>query len=809
MVMRKRLPYMLLVLSLLLSLMTPGVLAADETQTASTATLQFIYPEDVPKDEVNLNVYKGVPIWYQKNSALTVEDVPEALTNPSKEEYPALEELEPDENGNYTADTAGGYCYFVRGKEPSQYYNIIKLFVVSEKDLQAGNKKILVKTGPMAGSGFETGNNNPVGANGETAPEGFDQGVQHLVPIEGTDEMEHLMGTDGLVGYKPFTTPAFQEGRAMYQATTQDEMMDFIHEYAGKSNYMHVYSMGTTSNLHYDYPVLVFTKKDIPAGATMEQAAQILKDGGKPIVWQQAQIHPYEPAAGESALVMIQDLCGDYGKRILDSIDVVMVPRINVEGGFLFWRGDYNGVDMNRDHMVASSEQTAMLHDTFYTFMPHVVIDNHEFFFSEVGNYENDPERFLLNDFQITGATSLNDDPKITDLTTNVVVDKMHADLKATGFRPYHYGVTSNNPIGRAYYGLAGTISILIESHGADGALFAFPRRVYGQVVSTKSIYESTAEYADEIISAVDNARQSVIEKGRTYSEDDVLVLKQSASGAVKSPTPLPEHLADIYGNIETIGSNAISLQDTIVRSRPRPTAYVVDASQPWVDQLLEILSHHDAEYFRLPAGSTATLQQYYFIEADGTKSCIAGLRDAEPVTFENGAIAIPMDQAAGTVIGMLMEPDVGDSARYNGTLYQYGLVGYDDTTKNIPIYRYTGDNPRTSLLESSKPTQPVEPEPTQPVEPEPTQPAEPEPTQPVEPEPTQPAEPEKPGIEPQVPVGGNSYTVKAGDSLWKIAKAELGSGTEWTRIYEANKAVIKNPNFIRVGQELTIPVKY
>ncbi len=766
--MRKRFLSILCILSLLLSMMIPGAFAAEGTQNESTVTLQFVYPEDVPQDEVNLSVFKGVPIWYQKNSAATVEDVPEVLTNPTNPSYPALEELTPAENGTYIVDSTGGYCYFVRGKEPSQYYNIIKLFVVSEQDMQAGSKEILVKTGPMAGSGFETGNNNPVGANGETAPAGFNQGVQHLVPIEGTDEMEHLMGTEDLVGYEPFTTPAFQEGRAMYQATTQSEMMDFIEEYAAKSDYMHVYSMGKTSHYNYDYPILVFTKQNIPDGATMEQAAQILKDGGKPIVWQQAQIHPYEPAAGESALVMIQDLCGDYGEDILDRIDVVMVPRINVEGGFLFWRGDYNGVDMNRDHMVVSSEQTAMLHDAFYTFMPHVAIDNHEFFFSEVGNYENDPERFLLNDFQITGATSLNNDPEVTNLTTNVIVDKMHSDLKATGFRPYHYGITSNNPIGRAYYGLAGTISILIESHGADGALFAFPRRVYGQVVSTKSIYESTADNAAAIVSAVTAARQSVVEKGRTYSEDDILVLKQSASGARKSPTPLPEHLADIYGNIETTGSNAISLQDTVERSRPRPTAYVVDASQPWIDQLLEILSHHNAEYFRLPAGSAVSLQQYYYIEPDGSKSCIAGLRDAEIVTFENGAIAIPMDQESGTVIGMLMEPDVGDSAQYNGTLYQYGLVGYDETTKNIPIYRYTGNDPHTSLLENSVPVQP----------------------------------------DPQVPASGNSYTVKAGDSLWKIAKNVLGSGTEWTRLYEANKDIIANPNFIQVGQVLTVPAQ-
>jgi nucleoid-associated protein YgaU len=52
-------------------------------------------------------------------------------------------------------------------------------------------------------------------------------------------------------------------------------------------------------------------------------------------------------------------------------------------------------------------------------------------------------------------------------------------------------------------------------------------------------------------------------------------------------------------------------------------------------------------------------------------------------------------------------------------------------------------------------------------------------------------------------------YTVKAGDSLSRIARFFYGSGTElfWRRIYDANVAIIgANPNLIRPGQQLTIP---
>lgn len=50
------------------------------------------------------------------------------------------------------------------------------------------------------------------------------------------------------------------------------------------------------------------------------------------------------------------------------------------------------------------------------------------------------------------------------------------------------------------------------------------------------------------------------------------------------------------------------------------------------------------------------------------------------------------------------------------------------------------------------------------------------------------------------------TYTVVAGDSLSKIAKREYGDANEWKRIYEANRHIIKNPDLIYPGQELSIP---
>ena len=49
------------------------------------------------------------------------------------------------------------------------------------------------------------------------------------------------------------------------------------------------------------------------------------------------------------------------------------------------------------------------------------------------------------------------------------------------------------------------------------------------------------------------------------------------------------------------------------------------------------------------------------------------------------------------------------------------------------------------------------------------------------------------------------TYTVKSGDCLWTIAKKYYGNGAQYTKIYNANKDKISNPNLIYVGQVLTI----
>ena len=50
------------------------------------------------------------------------------------------------------------------------------------------------------------------------------------------------------------------------------------------------------------------------------------------------------------------------------------------------------------------------------------------------------------------------------------------------------------------------------------------------------------------------------------------------------------------------------------------------------------------------------------------------------------------------------------------------------------------------------------------------------------------------------------TYTVKSGDTLSAIAKAQLGSAGDYMKIYDANRDQLSDPDKIKPGQVLKIP---
>ena len=61
---------------------------------------------------------------------------------------------------------------------------------------------------------------------------------------------------------------------------------------------------------------------------------------------------------------------------------------------------------------------------------------------------------------------------------------------------------------------------------------------------------------------------------------------------------------------------------------------------------------------------------------------------------------------------------------------------------------------------------------------------------------------------QPSTAASEQSYTVKPGDTLSKIAKQYYGDPNAYMAIFEANRDQLKDPDMIRVGQVLKIPAQ-
>ncbi|HET6598780.1 MAG TPA: M14 family metallocarboxypeptidase, partial [Burkholderiaceae bacterium] len=296
-----------------------------------------------------------------------------------------------------------------------------------------------------------------------------------------------------------YGTPAFTPGHAGF--TSNAELHAFVrglvNEGAGRAGapIVHLVPLGS-SQKGVPIEALHFTRGDRPA-----PRSTVLLVG---------QQHGDEPAGAEALLVVAQELAQGRLGRVLDRVDVVILPRANPDGAALGRRPSASGIDINRDHLLLRTPEAQALAKLARQFDPAVVVDAHEY--SAIGPWLAKFDAVPAADALLQYATVANLPPFVTKAAEEWFRRPLVKRLNEEGLRTDWYRTTSADlndrkvsmggvqpDTERNVAGLRNAVSLLIETRGIGLGAAHFGRRVFTQVTAIENVLANAAAHAGDL----------------------------------------------------------------------------------------------------------------------------------------------------------------------------------------------------------------------------------------------------------------------------------------------------------------------
>lgn len=493
----------------------------------------------------------------------------------------------------------------------------------------------------------------------------------------------------------PFRTPGFTPGQKEF--TSQKQMMDFLHRLNRDSDLMRMETIGHSLEGR-EIPLLLFTTSE-------NEAARDFKY--KPTVWLHAQLHGNEPAAGESALIMAEKLASEsLGRKLLNDINVVIIPRMNPDSAFYFERLSVTQLDGNRDHMNLEMPELRAIHSAFNHFQPEIVIDAHEYEATPQYNHIGAEGALKYHDVTILPAKNLNVPEIIRKKSEEWFISSAYKDLKKAGLSHGHYYTVKapkgkkpiiteggvNAGTGRNTFGLKPSFSILVETLGIGIGRDTFRRRVVGQVTTHTSILRKAKEHAADIKAVVKDVRDDIRDKGRLGENNGRIVLK---SRNIEMEDQSMKAIDIAEGKVIDIPIRYFSSTDSIpTMTRTRPNAYIMPPGYHRIATKLSILG---IKVQKLKETQELEVECYNILDKDvdhseeGMRIKVRTKIEKKRLLFTKGSYVMSGAQPTAHLLSLALEPESDASYIAQG----YFPLGVNE---EIPIYRYM--NPLTFALE-------------------------------------------------------------------------------------------------------------
>ena len=560
---------------------------------------------------------------------------------------------------------AGAYRYVAEG---SGFYGADQMIFFSEKE-KAKGKIVSVIAIPRGGRGYEP--TDPVRY--------LAAGVLEKIAPSGEKDFSEY----GEV----LQTPSFSSHLAAHETAHQEDVEAYLEKETARTPDAYFFSAGKSGKYGYEIPMILLTETDLSAAKTVFAAARLMKKNGKVKIYYQAQIHGNEPAACEGALASLHALCGEWGKKILKTADLIVLPRLNPDGARDCTRNESaRKANLNRDMFSAVCAETKASHRVIRYFQPEVVIDAHEY------TSKNELSEAAYNDILMSTGGGINNGPGVRGLGVRMMRRAMDR-LGENSIRAFAYnnvdtpkkGAAANsiNPAtGRLFHGLGGALSFLVESRGIRMGKNCYRRRTVSQYLACTDLIDFAASHAQEVKRTVSEEREELSRRGSAYSEKNLFVLRGETSQLPGHSFTLAQPRYDYYTGRLTDPAARVRVYfiDEALQSRPLPLAYWVPKGEKWEKRVREQLSVLGISFTEEAPGASRSLLQY-----SGTQEEIALLPEKE-VSFPKGAICVPMAQTNMLYAAYLFEPDIGDAREGAVSLVQTGVIGAENGV--FPIYR-------------------------------------------------------------------------------------------------------------------------
>ncbi|HEV2042410.1 MAG TPA: M14 family metallocarboxypeptidase [Casimicrobiaceae bacterium] len=470
-------------------------------------------------------------------------------------------------------------------------------------------------------------------------------------------------------------TPAFATGKTDF--TSQGELEAFVDDLSRRSRDLRVRIAGYSQE-HRVISLLVFAHPAAASGGDVQK-------NGKPTVLIIGQQHGNEPAGSEAALALAAELSASPRARILDRVNVVIVPRANPDGAYHFVRGLKNGADVNRDHLLEGTPEGRALGHVFVEYQPDVVLDCHEFgvktrWFEKFGGLQR-------HDALIQYATVSNLSPALTELAETVFRQPLIKELSARGLSQSWYYASSydmNDKVvsmggvvpdtGRNIAGLRNAVSFLIETRGVGIGRAHFKRRVQTHLIAMNSMLDSAAANGPAVMALVRQVRADVAAAAGVGE----LVIAGSAT-LTRHTLELVDPETGAYKSVEVDWRSALEMQ--VRQKRSRPYGYLLPASEVEAATRLVHLgatvlrvqqdAHVVGERYRIMRMQESKKEDVRRNDDDGAANVvqIATVVEPAPLAVKIGDFYVPMDQPLANVIAAALEPETQSSYAANRVL--------------------------------------------------------------------------------------------------------------------------------------------